>query len=77
MNTQTIHLMITRDLGYCCEYAFFCHYKQTALIADRLGVTRGPVKKHKARVRAGLSVCEGAANCQKRLGALRGKSPPR
>lgn len=61
----TIHSMITEDLGYCCEQQFFRLYKQTSLIAARLGVTTRAVKYHKSAALANPCQCEGAANCMK------------
>ena len=61
----TIHSMIVDDLGYCCEAQFFRLYKQTALVAARLGVTTRAVKYHKARVVSGECTCENKANCMK------------
>lgn len=59
----TIHDMITQDLGYCCEFWFFSYYRQTSLIAARLGVSPRAVRYHKADNKAcGL--------CQKKEGCL-------
>jgi len=59
---NTITSMITRDLGYCCEWYFFSRYHDTELIAARLGVTARAVRKHKA---AELK-CQDCINCLKR-----------
>lgn len=64
MTRPTIKLLITQDLGYCCEYFFFSCFRQTAVIADRLGVTPRAVKYHKAAVRDGKSTCCGGPNCK-------------
>jgi len=57
--------MITEDLGYCCEWRFFSLYKNTAMIAARLGIDERTVRKHKAAFAEGRLVCENAANCMK------------
>lgn len=67
MTRPTIHSLIVDDLGYCCEFFFFSRYKQTAVIAARLGVTTRAVKYHKAAVRDGCEKCPGAANCMKAI----------
>ena len=56
-------------LGYCCMYAFFRLYRQTAVIALRLGVTERAVRKHKQRYKEKALKCEGCENCM--LKALR------
>lgn len=73
----TVHQLICDDLGYCCEYAFFCVNKKTAKIADRLGITTRAVQKHKALVRDRCVSCESCPNCLKAKGALEGRRPPR
>lgn len=72
-----IRLMIVEDLGYCCEAGFFRIFKQTAVIADRLGVTTRAVQKHKALVRNGCMTCESRYNCLKAKGVLSGYRPLR
>jgi hypothetical protein len=61
----TIKSMIEEDLGYCCEFIFFSRYKQTAVIATRLGVTTRAIRMHKAALREGCLVCEGKEKCMK------------
>lgn len=61
--------LITKDLGYCCEWAFFYHYRKnrfTPLIAARLGVSTRAVQKHKAAYRTGGLACNDCGNCLKR-----------
>jgi hypothetical protein len=53
-------------LGYCCEWFFFRHNKQTGMIAARLGVTPRAVKLHKAAFRNGECACENAEGCMRR-----------
>lgn len=77
MAAPLIKSMIVDALGYCCEYAFFCHFKRTTQISERLGVSRYAIQKHKAAVRDGCSTCTNAANCQKKAGHLVGKRAPR
>lgn len=64
----TVRLLLTAPhpsgLGYCCPWLFFRHFKQTGLIALRLGVTDRAVRYAKAEARC--ASCEGKANCMKR-----------
>lgn len=60
---NSVSYLITQGLGYCCEYAFFSRYKNTEMIAARLGVTPRAVNLHKAMVRDGKLLCEGASRC--------------
>ena len=53
MNGPTIASLI-RDLGYCCEARFFSLYRQTSLIAARLGVSDRAVRYRKAMFKEGL-----------------------
>ena len=62
MTRLTVRSLIVEDLGYCCPYFFFRHYKQTALIAARLGVTERAVRYAKAEAKS-QCVCEGKGNC--------------
>lgn len=66
MARVTIRSMVTGDLGYCCLWFFFNRYKQTALIAARLGVTTRAIKYQKVAVRTGCELCEGKENCMKK-----------
>jgi len=61
----TVARMITEDLGYCCEYKFFSLYKDTPLVAARLGIDERTVRKHKAALAEGRLVCKNAGNCMK------------
>lgn len=63
MTRPTVRLLVTQDLGYCCEWFFFTHYRQTALIAARLGVTERAVRYAKARVDSGEVKCGGCDSC--------------
>lgn len=59
---QTIKLLVTEGLGYCCLWAFFRLFpsrRETSLIADRLGVSDRAVRY--ARNNAGK--CEKCKNC--------------
>ena len=71
----TLRELICKDLKYCCPYAFFCMFKKTALLAERLGVTPRAIRLHKSKWRNGEYVCEGQANCLKKKLGL--KPPPR
>ena len=51
--------LITKDLGYCCEWFFFQHYKQVPLVAARLGVTPQAVRSHKRN----CGNCKGKKRC--------------
>jgi hypothetical protein len=59
----TVRLLVTQDLGYCCEWFFFTRFRNTALIAARLGVTERAVRYAKARVDNGQAKCEGCSKC--------------
>jgi hypothetical protein len=59
MPRLTIRLMIVEDLGYCCPYFFFSHFRRTPLIAARLGVTPRAVRY----ARADCGTCEGKEGC--------------
>jgi hypothetical protein len=65
----TIVALITEPppsgLGYCCPWVFFRKFKQTALIAARLGVSTRAVRYHKELWRAKCYGCEGRPNCMK------------
>ena len=65
MRTPLTESLITEGLGYCCLWGFFKLYRQTGLIALRLGVTPRTVRLYKARFRDGEFKCEGCANCMK------------
>lgn len=57
--------LIKQGLGYCCLWAFFKLFRQTPMIALRLGVTPRTVRLYKARFRGGEYKCEGCAKCMK------------
>lgn len=57
--------LLIADLKYCCPWAFFCAHKRTGLIADRLGVTRRAVQKHKQRFYNGEYKCEEKESCMR------------
>lgn len=65
MTRPTIKILIETDLGYCCEWFFFSHFRQTALIADRLGVSTRAIKYHKEACRS--TTCPGSPGCMKKL----------
>lgn len=46
-------------LGYCCEQRFFELYKNTSLIAARLGCSERGVRKHKASPKP----CDNCGRC--------------
>lgn len=64
----TVSRLVTEDLGYCCLWFFFLRYRQTSVIADRLGVSPSTIKAHRARLHAGLYSCANRPGCMKRLG---------
>lgn len=55
---------LIRSLNWCCVYAFFRCYKQTGLIASRLGVSERAVRYRKEQFRCGELVCEKLPNCK-------------
>lgn len=63
MTRPTVRLLVTQELGYCCEWFFFTRFRSTALIASRLGVTERAVRYAKARVDSGESTCLGCEGC--------------
>ena len=63
MTRPTVKSLITQDLGYCCPWFFFTHYRQTRVIADRLGVTPRAVRYAKAEVDDGMEKCKGCEGC--------------
>ena len=66
---QTVKLLVTEGMGYCCPFAFFSLYRQTALIAARLGVSDRAIRYAKAAFKAGEYRCQGCSDC------LRAKRP--
>lgn len=60
--------MVTQDLGYCCEFAFFALFKKTLQVAERLGVSRQAVQKKRRAFREGLMKCENCEKCLKKSG---------
>ena len=73
MSRLSIRQLITEDLGYCCPYYFFRLFRQTATIADRLGVSPSTVRLAKARVDDGQDCCEACPNCLQKKLTLSGK----
>ena len=63
MTRPTVSNLITDGLGYCCTWFFFKHFKNTDLIAARLGVTNRAVRLAKARVRSGEDACKQCPSC--------------
>lgn len=68
----TVYLAITSDLGYCCPYFFFLHYKRTSTIAMRLGFSQRQVQMLKAACLDGRRPCEGKPTCMHALVTLEG-----
>jgi hypothetical protein len=64
--------LITDGLGYCCLWGFFKIYRQTGLIALRLGVTPRTIRLYKARFRSGEFECKCCDNCLKKVISKRG-----
>lgn len=58
--------LITTGLHFCCPYAFFRVYRNTTVIADRLGCTAGTVRDHKRIFRDHGYKCEQATDCKYR-----------
>lgn len=61
----SITTLITQGLGYCCPWAFFSIFRQTPIIAARLGVSERSVRRAKAQVDDGEVCCEECAHCMK------------
>jgi hypothetical protein len=69
MQITFLSLITSAPLNYCCEWMFFHKNKRTGMIAERLGIDRSTVKRHKAKFRAGEMACTHADCCLKsRLG---------
>tara|TARA_R110000868_G_scaffold141892_3_gene358821 strand:- start:4362 stop:4601 length:240 start_codon:yes stop_codon:yes gene_type:complete len=66
MARLTVAILVTQDLGYCCPYFFFTHFRNTGLLAARLGVTDRAIRLAKARVDDGEWTCPGSASCLRR-----------
>lgn len=62
---NTVTDLIVNGLGYCCEMAFFSHYRNTPadLIAARLGVAKRTIHRHQQSFAEGECQCTKAANC--------------
>lgn len=63
MPKPTICSYICDDLHYCCPFFFFTHFRNTQVIADRLGVTPRAVRVYKSRVDNKIDVCERRESC--------------
>lgn len=66
MTRPTVKSLITQDLGYCCLWFFFTHNRQTALVAERLGVSTRAIRYAKAEALSSCH-CDEKANCMNRL----------
>jgi hypothetical protein len=79
MTRPTVTHLVTEGLGYCCPYFFFTHFRNTALIAARLGVTNRAIRYAKEAVDEKREVCKGKAECLRRKitaqGTLRKAAP--
>jgi len=75
MSTLTFRQLVCEDLNYCCPYAFFCLYRKTGTITERLGLHVRTVQLHKAKWKQGEHRCENAANCLSKK--IRLRTPPR
>lgn len=63
MARPTIRILIVQDLHYCCLWKFFSLYKNSALVASRLGVTTRAVNYLKKELEKERPGCEGKPNC--------------
>lgn len=69
---QTVDKAIREGLNYCCLYAFFSLFKDTDLIAARLGFDKRSIRYHKAAFAAGHYRCYGRPGClQGKLDAIK------
>ena len=68
----TVYLAITKDLGYCCPWFFFKHFKKTSAIAIRLGFSQRQVQMMKAECLNGRRACEGKDSCMHKKITLEG-----
>lgn len=67
LKSNSIEFLVCRGLGYCCPWAFFSRFRQTAQIAIRLGVSDRAVRYKKEEFRCGKMKCENRDNCMKEL----------
>jgi hypothetical protein len=72
MTRPTVYRAITEDLGYCCPWFFFTHFKRTSTIALRLGFSQRQVQMLKAQCVNGERPCEGKDSCMHKLITLEG-----
>lgn len=68
----TVRSLIEEDLGYCCQWFFFTHYRQTSVIAARLGVSDRAIRYAKAEVDEKREVCKNLQNCLRKKITLAG-----
>lgn len=61
----TLRSLVTEGLGYCCPWAFFSIFRNTAVIAARLGVHEVSVRRLKAQVDGKVLKCEQCERCMK------------
>lgn len=59
--------LITRDLGYCCEWFFLFHYTDTRLVCARLGISERTLRRRRAAMRRGEVTCTCAPTCIRNL----------
>lgn len=68
----TVVSAITKDLGYCCPWFFFAHYKRTSTIAMRLGFSQRQVQALKAECVSGKRQCLHCPSCMHKKITLEG-----
>ena len=73
MSRLTIKELVTKDLHYCCIWAFFRLYTDPALIAARLGVSDRAVRS--ARAKAREAGCQSCPRCLRKRGISRLQPP--
>lgn len=72
MTRPTVIRAIIEDLGYCCPWFFFKHFKRTSTIAMRLGFSQRQVQFLKAECVNGKRTCEGKGSCMHKRITLEG-----
>lgn len=62
---NSVEYLITKGLGYCCEYAFFlvCQEVPSELIAARLGCEVNTIRRHRLWLRNGKITCKKLESC--------------
>lgn len=61
-----IRRLVVEEMHYCCPWWFFTTFRQTGVIADRLGLHPATVRAAKQKVDDGEWCCENHPHCLRR-----------